>query len=156
MTLLCSDDPYYCGLRARIPNFAKSKAQKEKESKYAGIGAMRDIGGVGGHHLVWGGPQRGYLDNGKSPHCNSHSLSTPGDCLQSAITYKTIHFYFPVPKGINMTAPPNHPDPIYAGFSRPFERNPTTRVPTQHHRGGKSGHPTQLTLVLPTLPTSSI
>merc|ERR1711874_887248 len=41
------DDPYYCGLRARIPNFAKSKAQKEKESKYAGIGAMRDIGGVG-------------------------------------------------------------------------------------------------------------
>ena len=27
---------------------------------------MRDIGGVGGHHLVWGGPQRGYLDNGKS------------------------------------------------------------------------------------------
>ena len=26
-----SDDPYYAGLRARIPNFAKSKAQKEKE-----------------------------------------------------------------------------------------------------------------------------
>lgn len=65
------DDPYYCGLRARIPNFAKSKAQKErerereKESKYAGIGAMRDIGGIGGHHLVWGGPQRGYMDNGE-------------------------------------------------------------------------------------------
>ena len=61
------DDPYYCGLRARIPNFAKSRAQKEKEkeSKYAGIGAMRDIGGVGGHHLVWGGPQRGYLDSGE-------------------------------------------------------------------------------------------
>ena len=62
---ISADDPYYCGLRARIPNFAKSKAQKEKESKYAGIGAMRDIGGVGGHHLVWGGPQRGYLDNGQ-------------------------------------------------------------------------------------------
>ena len=29
---MISDDPYYCGLRARIPNFAKSKAQKEKES----------------------------------------------------------------------------------------------------------------------------
>merc|ERR1719516_764842 len=30
------DDPYYCGLRARIPNFAKSKAQKEKDAaKYA-------------------------------------------------------------------------------------------------------------------------
>merc|ERR1712117_186979 len=97
------DDPYYCGLRARIPNFAKSKAQKEKESKYAGVGAMRDIGGPGGHHLVWGGPQRGYMDN--------------------------------VPKGINMTAPAGHPDPIYAGFARPFERNPTTRVPSGQHRG---------------------
>ena len=84
LTKHCPDDPYYCGLRARIPNFAKSKAQKEKESKYAGIGAMRDIGGVGGHHLVWGGPQRGYLDNGESNtmteqhhrhHHLSHSLS---------------------------------------------------------------------------------
>ena len=28
----CPDDPYYCGLRARIPNFAKSKAQREKEA----------------------------------------------------------------------------------------------------------------------------
>ena len=45
-----------------------------------------------------------------------------------------------------MTAPPNHPDPIYAGFSRPFERNPTTRVPTQHHRGGESGHSIELVL----------
>jgi len=26
------DDPYYCGLRARIPNFAKSKAQRDRES----------------------------------------------------------------------------------------------------------------------------
>ena len=72
-TIFFSDDPYYCGLRARIPNFAKSRAQKEKErekqergeSKYAGVGAMRDIGGPGGHHLVWGGPQRGYMDNGE-------------------------------------------------------------------------------------------
>jgi len=95
------DDPYYCGLRARIPNFAKSKAQKEKESKYAGVGGGRDLGG---HPMVWHGPQRGYLDN--------------------------------VPKGMNLNAPPNHPDPIYAGFrTRPFERNPTTRVPAQQHRG---------------------
>ena len=130
MTLLCSDDPYYCGLRARIPNFAKSKAQKEKESKYAGIGAMRDIGGVGGHHLVWGGHQRGYLDNGKT-HSHLPPLSHHSHYSHYIVTY------FPVPKGINMTAPPNHPDPIYAGFSRPFERNPTTRVATQHHRGGE-------------------
>ena len=136
----CPDDPYYCGLRARIPNFAKSKAQKEKESKYAGIGAMRDIGGVGGHHLVWGGPQRGYLDNGEfcrlTSHLTSHITLTYLTSLKHSNTL-TSHFSFPVPKGINMTAPPNHPDPIYAGFSRPFERNPTTRVPTQHHRGGE-------------------
>jgi hypothetical protein len=45
------DDPYYCGLRARIPNFAKTKAQKDKEAMrlaasqelpigYGGAGAM--------------------------------------------------------------------------------------------------------------------
>ena len=39
-----------------------------------------------------------------------------------------------------MTAPAGHPDPIYAGFARPFERNPTTRVPNQPHRGGKLSH----------------
>jgi len=46
------DDPYYCGLRARIPNFAKSKQQKEKESKYAAIGRE-----IPGHPSVW---HRGY------------------------------------------------------------------------------------------------
>ena len=61
------------------------------------------------------------------------------------------HSYFPVPKGINMTAPPNHPDPIYAGFSRPFERNPTTRVATQHHRGGESVDPTEISTSLQSL-----
>jgi len=98
------DDPYYCGLRARIPNFAKSKAQKEKESKYAGVGVDRsrlDPRDMGANPMVWHGPQRGYLD-----------------------------------AGMNLQAPPNHPDPIYAGFrTRPFERNPTTRVPAQQHRG---------------------
>lgn len=98
------DDPYYCGLRARIPNFAKSKAQKEKESKYAGINGNRPRGDMGGHPMAWPGPHGGYIDN--------------------------------VPKGINLNPPPNHPDPIYAGFrSRPFERNPTTRVPAQQPRG---------------------
>ena len=93
-TVLFSDDPYYCGLRARIPNFAKSRAQKEKErekqergeSKYAGVGAMRDIGGPGGHHLVWGGPQRGYMDNGESTevtrgHCHA-ALFVPPEHLE--------------------------------------------------------------------------
>ena len=50
-------------------------------------------------------------------------------------------FTVSVAKGVNMQAPANHPDPIYAGFARPFERNPTTRVaPTQQHRGGKLSH----------------
>jgi len=89
------DDPYYCGLRARIPNFAKSKAQKEKEAKYGRIGERRD---KEGHPMVWHGPQRGYLEN-----------------------------------GMNLQAPPNHPDPIYAGFrSRPQDRGPPRG---QHHRG---------------------
>jgi len=93
------DDPYYCGLRARIPNFAKSKAQKEKEAKYGKIGERRID--KDGHPMVWHGPQRGYLDNGG---------------------------------GINLTAPTNHPDPIYAGFrSRPQDRNP--RGPNHQHRG---------------------
>ena len=40
MFLLFSDDPYYCGLRARIPNFAKTKAQKDKESARYAAAAM--------------------------------------------------------------------------------------------------------------------
>ena len=100
LTKYCSDDPYYCGLRARIPNFAKSKAQKEKESKYAGIGAMRDIGGVGGHHLVWGGPQRGYLDNGES---NSLTLRLT---LLHCYTF-TIH-HRPLTLTLTITPPRSH------------------------------------------------
>ena len=59
----CSDDPYYCGLRARIPNFAKSKAQKEKEAKYGRIGERRID--KEGHPMVWHGPQRGYHPDGE-------------------------------------------------------------------------------------------
>lgn len=81
------DDPYYCGLRARIPNFAKSKSQKERESKYAAIGRE-----IPGHPNVW---HRGYEQG----------------MAQGKIAM----------------------DPIYAGFSRtrPFDRNPTNRVPQQ-------------------------
>jgi len=56
------DDPYYCGLRARIPNFAKSKAQKEKESSRYGVAAGNPRN-MEGHPMMWHGPQRGYLDN---------------------------------------------------------------------------------------------
>ena len=68
------DDPYYCGLRARIPNFAKSKAQKEKDAaKYAYTQQQQQQqaiappsalpGQVPPHHpMMW---HRGYLDNGK-------------------------------------------------------------------------------------------
>ena len=110
---MVSDDPYYCGLRARIPNFAKSKAQKEKEAKYGRIGERRD---KEGHPMVWHGPQRGYLENGEPPSQSGTSLI----------------FCSP---GMNLQAPPNHPDPIYAGFrSRPQDRGPPRG---QHHRGGR-------------------
>jgi len=72
------DDPYYCGLRARIPNFAKSKVQKEKESNGSRMqppqpqqppgnngsaSALSPTHGV--HHpMAWHQGARGYLDNG--------------------------------------------------------------------------------------------
>jgi len=89
------DDPYYCGLRARIPNFAKSQKQKDRESKYAAIGREMPPG----HPNVW---HRGY-----DP---------------SMVQGKMIM------------------DPIYAGFSRsrPFDRNPTNRVPQQSQGGAFS------------------
>jgi len=74
------DDPYYCGLRARIPNFAKSKAQKEKESSSrpvtqnplgpAAAAAAAVMPPPHAQHpmAAWhhGAPQRGYPDNGIS------------------------------------------------------------------------------------------
>ena len=93
------DDPYYCGLRARIPNFAKSKSQKEKEanalyarlpaheraavvaaaaqaltSAAAGAGGPNPLGGPNPMGQWQGAAQGrgGYLDNGKDP---SHLLS---------------------------------------------------------------------------------
>ncbi|GLG95028.1 uncharacterized protein GBIM_02087, partial [Gryllus bimaculatus] len=37
------DDPYYCGLRARVPNFAKAKeARGAKEGGGAAVGVARD------------------------------------------------------------------------------------------------------------------
>ena len=78
-TLNIVDDPYYCGLRARIPNFAKSKAQKEKDAaKYAYTQQQQQQQQqqqaisppsalptqVPPHHpMMW---HRGYIDNGRS------------------------------------------------------------------------------------------
>ena len=67
--------------------------------------------------MVWHGPQRGYLENG-----------------EQASDFKIRRLTFCLP-GMNLQAPPNHPDPIYAGFrSRPQDRGPPRG---QHHRGGK-------------------
>ena len=79
--VVISDDPYYCGLRARIPNFAKSKAQKEKESSSRPV-TQNPLGPAAAAAAVmpppphaqhpmaaWhhGAPQqRGYPDNGIS------------------------------------------------------------------------------------------
>ena len=68
-----SDDPYYCGLRARIPNFAKSKAQKEKETPSSRV-TQNPLGPAAGvmpaphHHpmAAWHHGARGYPDNGIS------------------------------------------------------------------------------------------
>lgn len=100
------DDPYYCGLRARIPNFAKSKAQKEKETPSSRV-TQNPLGPAAGvmpaphHHpmAAWHHGARGYPDN--VPH--------PG----------------------NMTSG-------YAFRNRPFERNPTTWVPTAPMRNAVS------------------
>jgi hypothetical protein len=76
-----SDDPYYCGLRARIPNFAKTKIQKDKEAMrmaasqelpvhYGGPGGPGGGGGAAmgmAHPDVWHKPQRGYHDGGMIP-----------------------------------------------------------------------------------------
>merc|ERR550534_3122440 len=101
------DDPYYCGLRARIPNFAKTKAQKEKEAaRYAAAAAAQQAqppavppsaatGGPlpPGHPMMW---HRGYLDN------VPHHTAMPGY---------------------------GHTGAGFARNGRPFERNPTTWVP---------------------------
>ncbi|XP_059086658.1 uncharacterized protein LOC131883244 isoform X3 [Tigriopus californicus] len=62
-----SDDPYYCGLRARIPNFAKTKAQRDKEaanSIYARLPTHAQPQAHPGYgHIGMYGPARGFLDN---------------------------------------------------------------------------------------------
>ena len=50
---------------------------------------MRDIGGPGGHHLVWGGPQRGYLDNGNY-YLPQHTYSAIASIFKARFTF--FHF----------------------------------------------------------------
>ena len=89
--LFFSDDPYYCGLRARIPNFAKSKAQKEKEAKYGRIGERRID--KEGHPMVWHGPQRGYHPDGEPlpPHLVTRRVSKCRECVSDQ-NLKFTHF----------------------------------------------------------------
>ena len=47
---------------------------------------MRDIGGPGGHHLVWGGPQRGYLDNGNY-YLPQHTYSAIASIFKARFTF---------------------------------------------------------------------
>lgn len=81
-----TDDPYYCGLRARIPNFAKTKAQRDKEASSRFAASQQQLqqvqqqpqpqqqqilpphaplpGQVPPHHpMMW---HRGYLDNSET------------------------------------------------------------------------------------------
>ena len=67
------DDPYYCGLRARIPNFAKTKIQKDKEAMRLAASQelpihMAGAGAVGyPDQDVWHKPQRGFHQPGMIP-----------------------------------------------------------------------------------------
>lgn len=103
------DDPYYCGLRARIPNFAKSKVQKEKESSRMQQQHAQQATNV--HHpmAAW-----------------HHGAATGA----------------PPPRGYHLdNAGPHHPGNMTSGFAfrnRPFERNPTTWVPSAPMRNAVS------------------
>eukprot|EP00095_Tigriopus_kingsejongensis_P004392 maker-scaffold93_size381549-snap-gene-0.14 protein:Tk04392 transcript:maker-scaffold93_size381549-snap-gene-0.14-mRNA-1 annotation:"AGAP007416-PA" len=71
-----SEDPYYCGLRARIPNFAKTKAQRDKEANtiYSRLPAhVQPQAHPAYGHLGWPGPARGYLDNVPPPTTNMNN-----------------------------------------------------------------------------------
>ena len=76
------DDPYYCGLRARIPNFAKTKIQKDKEAMRLAASQELPIHMTGAgaiaypHQDVWHKPQRGFHEPGMIPgrfFCGSNS-----------------------------------------------------------------------------------
>jgi len=124
------DDPYYCGLRARIPNFAKSKVQKEKESS----------------RMAQQQQQQQQQQSPASAAAAAHAAE------RAALSPNQVHGQHPMAawhhqggghhngggNGAPTRVPPVHPGNIQAanaaaaaGFAfrnRPFERNPTTWV----------------------------
>eukprot|EP00093_Oithona_nana_P002349 02349.XXX_57302_29231_1 [CDS] Oithona nana genome sequencing. len=110
-------DPYYCGLRARIPNFAKSKAQRDREStrmasqhpqqpQQNSQQPQQPPINPGVHH-----PMAAWHHGGRGK-SNGYSCQDFNQLLMG-----------PVPHPGNMTNAFNF-------RNRPFERNPTTWVPS--------------------------
>merc|ERR1711953_1482830 len=105
------DDPYYCGLRARIPNFAKSKAQRDREST-----------------------RMASQQHPQQPQQNSQQPQQPP--LNPGVHHPMAAWHHggrvgPVPHPGNMTNAFNF-------RNRPFERNPTTWVPSAPMRNAVS------------------
>ena len=62
MTSFVSDDPYYCGLRARVPNFVNGKQQQQPQQ---------------GQPMKEGGKPNSKSSNSKKGHGNQSTLSPP-------------------------------------------------------------------------------
>merc|ERR1711902_357950 len=98
------DDPYYCGLRARIPNFAKSKAQRDRETSRMPTQPTQQQPPMNPnvHHPMagWGHPGA----RGKS---NGYSCQDFGQVIKYESDYSHIYGRLPVPtRGFRQYPPP--------------------------------------------------
>ncbi|KAF4527901.1 hypothetical protein B566_EDAN011292 [Ephemera danica] len=103
-----ADDPYYCGLRARIPNFAKSKSGKEERrypappqtsmaplSHHHHHHQLHSMGGYVGQQpagpTAWRG---GYHD----PALDADSMESPYNHIYGRLPVPTRAFIPPTPR----------------------------------------------------------
>ncbi|XP_071536265.1 uncharacterized protein [Panulirus ornatus] len=89
------DDPYYCGLRARIPNFAKSKSKDKQDPGRA----LYPSGPPIPTHPMW--------------HTRSFDSGMDSDFTESA--YSHIYGRLPLPNRGYLPPPPPHPRAMYVG-----------------------------------------
>ncbi|XP_050738535.1 uncharacterized protein LOC127009478 isoform X2 [Eriocheir sinensis] len=85
------DDPYYCGLRARIPNFAQTKSKDKQEPLRAQYPVPA--------HPMW--------------HTRSYDSGMDSDFTDSA--YSRIYGRLPLPNRGYLPPPPPHPRAMYVG-----------------------------------------
>ncbi|XP_042879726.1 uncharacterized protein LOC122258073 isoform X2 [Penaeus japonicus] len=87
------DDPYYCGLRARIPNFAKPKSKDKQDAVRAQYPPPVPA------HPMW--------------HSRSFDSGMDSDFTESA--YSHIYGRLPLPNRGYLPPPPPHPRAMYVG-----------------------------------------